>query len=105
MSRTTHMAKRRNEILRFVREQNMPDVEAICVVDLDLNLSMRVSYSKLLTTHGSKSAICAHQSPVYYDLYALSFLEMDSFELTNDEIDMEKNPFRALKNNLLRHQR
>ena len=107
LSRTTNMAKRRNELLRFVRKQNIPEVEAICVVDLDLNLSMVVNYSQILTTHGSDSVICAHQSPVYYDIYALRFpeLNMDYFELTRDEMHMGKNPFRVLKNNLLRHQR
>ena len=105
--RTSSMAKRRNALLEFAYEKGIPHVDAICVVDLDLTLRLNFDYSHFIGSVEKNFVICAHQMPAYYDIFALRYqgLTQDYYSLSIQQIEEGQNPFRVLKQNLLKHQR
>lgn len=105
--RISSMAKRRNALSNFAYEKKIPSVEAICVVDLDLKLQLNFDYSHFVDSVEKNFVICAHQTPAYYDIFALRYegLSQDYYGLSIQQIGEGQNPFRVLKQNLLKHQR
>lgn len=105
--RTKSMAKRRNALLKFAYGKEIPNVEAICVVDLDLTLRLDLDFSHFVDSVEKNFVICAHQAPVYYDIFALRYegLMQDYYGLSSRQIGEGQNPFKVLKQNLLKHQR
>lgn len=106
-SRTGRMACRRNALLNFGRDLNLDDVIAVTIVDLDNDIEITSDSSDVLRLLSLGHVVCAHQTPVYYDIYALRYLNLtvDYSKEVALRISSGENPFLVYLQTLLAHQR